>query len=154
LHVGLIWEAGDWDSLRSVPLALLAPLREIAGVYLHALQRGKALAQWAPEFGFVSGSDCADEAARTMQGLDLVISVDSFPAHLAGALGVPVWTLLHARPDWRWMDGRADSPWYATMRLFRQERPGDWAPVIARVAGGLRELVRQRCWRRSTHAPG
>jgi len=60
------------------------------------------------------------------------------PAHLAGALGVPVWTLLDAAADWRWMDGREDSPWYPTMRLFRQECPGAWEPVITRVVAELR----------------
>lgn len=64
------------------------------------------------------------------------------PAHLAGSLGVPVWTLLPAEADWRWMEGRSDSPWYPTMRLFRQERPGDWEPVIARVAMELASLAR------------
>jgi hypothetical protein len=66
-----------------------------------------------------------------------VITVDTLAAHLAGALAVPVWTLLHAACDWRWMIDRDDSPWYPTMRLFRQERDGEWAPVIARVADAL-----------------
>ena len=66
-----------------------------------------------------------------------MISVDTMPAHLVGALGVPVWTILDTAADWRWMDGRADSPWYPTMCLFRQERPGAWEPVIARVVGEL-----------------
>jgi ADP-heptose:LPS heptosyltransferase len=70
-----------------------------------------------------------------------VICVDSFPVHLAGALGLPVWTLLHYHADWRWMNDRPDSPWYPTMRLFRQRRPGDWDDVIARVAA---ELNRRR----------
>jgi len=85
----------------------------------------------------LSGSDNVVEAARIMRALDLVISVDTMPAHLAGALGVPVWTLPDAAADWRWMDGREDSPWYPTMRLFRQERPGAWEPVVARVAAEL-----------------
>jgi ADP-heptose:LPS heptosyltransferase len=72
-----------------------------------------------------------------MRALDLVVTVDSMPAHLAGALGVPTWTLLHADADWRWMEGRDDSPWYPTMRLIRQERAGDWAGVVARVAADL-----------------
>ena len=76
-----------------------------------------------------------------MRALDLVISVDSMPAHLAGALGVPIWTLLQHDADWRWMEGRADSPWYPTMRLFRQECPGEWDPVIARVAAALERLT-------------
>jgi len=82
-------------------------------------------------------------AAATLSALDLVVSVDTMPAHLAGALGAPVWTLLHAAPDWRWMRGRDDTPWYPTMRLFRQERPGDWAPVVARLAASLGDLARR-----------
>ena len=139
-HVGVAWQAGDWDPARSVPLRLLATLAEIPGVTLHALQRGSALADWRDEFGPVSGSDDIVSAARMMQTLDLVISVDSFPAHLAGALGRPVWTLLHSAPDWRWLEARDDSPWYPTMRLFRQEQAGAWEPVIARVAASLRQV--------------
>ena len=140
-HVGVVWQAGDWDPLRSVPLTLLAALGKIPGVVLHALQRGRALAGWREEFGPVSGSDDAAATARTMGALDLIISVDSFPAHLAGALARPVWTLLHTAADWRWMDGREDSPWYPTMRLFRQERLGDWDGVITRLAAELRRFA-------------
>ena len=140
-HVGLAWQAGAWDGARSVPLGLLAALGEIPGVTLHALQRGDALREWRDGLGPISGSDDAVSAARAMRALDLVISVDSFPAHLAGALGRPVWTLLHAAPDWRGLEARGDSPWYPTMRLFRQEQPGDWEPVIARVAAELRRLA-------------
>jgi hypothetical protein len=70
--------------------------------------------------------------------------VDSMPAHLAGALGVPVWLLLHADCDWRWMETRRDSPWYPTMRLFRQKRAGVWQPVVDRVAEELRLLSIKR----------
>jgi hypothetical protein len=141
LRVGLVWRAGDWDERRSVPLPRLAPLAELPGVELHLLQRGPALAERPAGFGVVSGSDSVLEAARVMQALDLVVTVDSMPAHLAGALGVPTWTLLHADPDWRWMEGRPDSPWYPTMRLFRQERAGEWEPVVARVAAELRRVA-------------
>ena len=140
-RIGVAWQAGDWDTARSIPLRLLATLAEIPGVTLHALQRGNALADWRDEFGPVSGSDDVVTTARVMQALDLVISVDSFPAHLAGALGRPVWTLLHSAPDWRWMEARDDSPWYPTMRLFRQEQPDEWGLVIARVAAQLRRLA-------------
>jgi hypothetical protein len=142
LQVGLVWAAGDWDGRRSVPPALLAPLARIPGVTLHLLQRGSALAEWPAGLGVVSGTDDVLGAASLMAGLDLVVSVDSMPAHLAGALGRPVWTLLQAEADWRWMAGREDSPWYPTMRLFRQERAGDWAPVVARVERELRALAR------------
>jgi hypothetical protein len=138
LAVGIAWKAGDWDERRNLPYPLLAPLAEIPGVDLHVLQRGSGLAEREEGFGVLSGSDDPGEAARVMCTLDLVISIDSMPAHLAGALGVPVWTLLHADPDWRWMQGRDDSHWYPTMRLFRQDRPGDWQAVIARVADELR----------------
>ncbi|MFL5384350.1 MAG: ADP-heptose--LPS heptosyltransferase [Longimicrobiaceae bacterium] len=143
LHVGLVWRAGEWDDRRSIPFPLLAPLAEIPGVALHVLQRGPARDE-AAGFGIDSGSDDVLECARVMRALDRVVTVDSMTAHLAGALGVPVWTLLHAEPDWRWMEGRGDSPWYPTMRLFRQAAAGEWAPVIARVAAGLRELVERR----------
>ncbi|HEX7241941.1 MAG TPA: glycosyltransferase family 9 protein [Longimicrobiaceae bacterium] len=141
LAVGVVWRAGDWDGRRSVPFPLLAPLAEIPGVELHVLQRGPALAERPAGWGVDSGSDDPLEAARVMRALDLVVTVDSMPAHLAGALGVPVLTLLHSDPDWRWMEGRDDSPWYPTMRLLRQERPGEWEPVIEKVAEELRRLA-------------
>jgi hypothetical protein len=144
LHVGLVWSAGDWDRRRAVPMALLEPLREIRGVRWHALQRGPALAAWPPHLGAISGRDRPEEAAAVMRALDLVISVDSFPAHLAGALGVPTWTLLHTDADWRWMRDRDDTPWYPSMRLFRQQRAGDWTDVLATVAS---ELLRLRAVR-------
>lgn len=144
LAVGLVWQAGGWDERRSVPAgALASALETVPGVDFHLLQRGSSLAGWPATWGTVSGSDDLTVAARVMRALDLVITVDSLPAHLAGALGVPVWTLLHAAADWRWMDGRTDSPWYPTMRLFRQDaaRPGNWEPVLARVAGDLTEMT-------------
>jgi hypothetical protein len=157
LAVGLVWESGDWDrATRSVPPALLAPLARVPGVALHVLQRGPALdafvaggATFDPATAGaaplpVSGSDDVLEAARAVRALDLVVTIDSMPAHLAGALGVPVWTLLPHAADWRWMDGRDDSPWYPTMRLLRQPRPGDWEAVVARAAEGLARLAAGR----------
>jgi len=76
--------------------------------------------------------------------IDLLISVDTFGAHLAGALNVPVWLMLPFAADWRWMMERADSPWYPRMRLFRQPAPGAWAPVVEAVRGQLEHLVRRR----------
>lgn len=140
--MGLVWRSGDWEfERRSVPFGLLGPLRAIPGVVLHVLQRGRALEECPPDFGILSGSDDILEAATVMSTLDLVISVDSMPAHLAGALGLPVWTLLASDADWRWMEGRDDSPWYPTMRLFRQPRPGAWNDLIARVVAELRTLA-------------
>lgn len=135
--IGIIWQSGSWDDRRSLPTALLEPLTRVPGIRLHALQQGGALQQWPCAWGTVSATPDPSELARRMCALDLVITVDSFPAHLAGALGVRTWTLLHADPDWRWMLGRDDSPWYPTMRLWRQETPGDWPGVISRVAAAL-----------------
>lgn len=140
LAVGIVWKARDWDGRRNIPYPLLAPLAEVPGVELHVLQRGAGLAEREEGFGVLFGSDDPYDDARLMRALDLVVSIDSMPAHLAGALGVPVWTLLHADPDWRWMTDRDDTLWYPTMRLFRQETPGDWAPLIARVAAELGRL--------------
>jgi ADP-heptose:LPS heptosyltransferase len=137
-----VWAAGEWDhARRSIPFSLLAPLARIPQVALYILQRGPALAHYRPSFGTLSGADDVLETARIMRALDLVISVDTMPAHLAGALGVPVWTLLDTAADWRWMEGRAESPWYPTMRLFRQEEHGAWEPVIARVVAALTRLI-------------
>jgi ADP-heptose:LPS heptosyltransferase len=81
------------------------------------------------------------DTAAAMAALDLIVTVDTAPAHLAGALGKPVWILHHAVPEWRWLVGRSDSPWYPSARLYRQTRPGDWTDVIERVAADLRAMV-------------
>jgi Glycosyltransferase family 9 (heptosyltransferase) len=141
LAVGLAWRAGEWDARRSIPLALLAPLGKVPGIAWYILQRGPGLIEWRDGFGILPRVSNLFEEARLIRALDLVISVDTMPAHLAGALGVPVWTLLPAKADWRWMDGRDDSPWYPTMRLFRQAEDGVWEPVIMRVAAALKRLT-------------
>lgn len=139
--VGLVWAAGDWDIRRSIQFSALARLGEIPGIELNIIQRAEALAERPAGFGVLSGSDDVLALARLVRALDLLISVDTMPAHLAGALGVRVWNLIHADADWRWMENRNDSPWYPTMRLFRQERSGEWEPVIARVAAELGRLA-------------
>jgi hypothetical protein len=145
LAVGLVWRSGDWDGdRRSIPFALLAPLVSVPGVVLHILQRGPGLEERPPGFGILSGSDDVLEAAALMASLDLVVTVDTMPAHLAGALGLPVWTLLAHDADWRWMEGRDDSPWYPTMRLFRQPHPGAWDAVVARLRAELGVMAAAR----------
>jgi ADP-heptose:LPS heptosyltransferase len=89
----------------------------------------------------MSQRDQLFDLACFMRALDLVITVDSMPAHLAGALGVPVWNLLHSDPDWRWMEECERSPWYPTMRLFRQRTIADWRGVIAHVTSELQRLT-------------
>jgi ADP-heptose:LPS heptosyltransferase len=141
LAVGIVWEAGGWDRRRSLPASFLRELADIPGIRLHALQLGPARAE-AEALGLRDlANDHIAEAAARMRALDLVISVDTMAAHLAGALGVPVWTLLHAHCDWRWMQARSDSPWYPTMRLFRQDVPGDWRGVVNDVQAALAELA-------------
>lgn len=141
LRVGLVWAAGEWNPRRSVPLELLRPIVDLPGVTLFILQRGPALAQRPDGFGIVPNCRDVLEEAALMRGLDLVVSVDSMPAHLAGALAVPVWLLLARDADWRWMEGREDSPWYPTMRLFRQSREGDWAEPVQRLLAAMQALA-------------
>jgi ADP-heptose:LPS heptosyltransferase len=125
---------------------MFAGFDRIGGISLHILQRGRPLLQRPLDFGIDSGSDDLYQAARTIVALDLIITIDSMPAHLAGALGVPTWVLLHFDCDWRWMRNRTDSPWYPTMRLFRQKHPGDWRAVIARVKEGLERAAREKTY--------
>jgi Flp pilus assembly protein TadD len=149
--VGLVWAGRpqhDNDRNRSIGLEAFLPLAKIRGVSLHSLQKGPAEAALAalPKGMTITvlGDRFADfaDTAAAIANLDLVISVDTAVAHLAGAMGKPVWTLLPRVPDWRWMLEREDSPWYPTMRLFRQETAGDWDAVIAAVAKALRAELR------------
>jgi Flp pilus assembly protein TadD len=141
-RVGLVWAgraAHKNDRRRSMTLKQLAPLAEMREAQFFSLQKGDAAAQAAaPPAGMelidltADLHDFADTAAL-IANLDLVITVDTSVAHLAGAMGRPVWVLLPFNPDWRWMLEREDSPWYPTLRLFRQKTPGDWAGVVERV---------------------
>lgn len=134
LRVGLIWESGDWDNSRSIPFSEIKRLAGLPGIDWHILQRHAVRAGWDGKFGNISGGENPLDDARVMRALDLVISVDTMTAHLAGALGQRVWTLLPCKADWRWMLERRDSPWYPTMRLFRQREEGGWGKVIDEVA--------------------
>lgn len=138
LRVGLAWAAGAWDGgHRTLPPRALRMLADAPGVDWVCLQRGPALADAEGAPIFCDRGPRTDElrdTAAMIRAVDVVVSVDTVVAHLAGALGAPVWTLLPFAADWRWMHGRADSPWYPTMRLFRQPRPGDWeVPVAAMI---------------------
>lgn len=151
LRVGLVWQGRAThprDRLRSMPLRQFVPLAKIEGVRLFSLQKGQGIEQLneAGLFPIIDLgpriSDLADTAA-ILQQLDLLICVDTAPAHLAGGLGVPVWVLLPFVPDWRWLLHRSDSPWYPSMRLFRQGQVGDWDGVLGWVEAALRERVRE-----------
>ena len=140
-RVGLIWQSGEWDARRSIPFSALRPLGEVPEVEWHLLQRNPREAGWNGEFGVVSGGHNPLDDARVMRALDLVISVDTMTARLAGALARNTWTLLRFEPDWRWMRDRDDTPWYPTMRLLRQQRQGDWDQVIADLLTRLANVV-------------
>jgi hypothetical protein len=136
LCVGLSAAAGDWDDRRAIPPDVLRPILEVESVDLFSLQLGRPLAGMRD----LSTPDILQVATR-MRALDLVIAPDTMLAHLAGALAVPVWTLLPHDADWRWLQpDRTDCPWYPTMRLFRQHQPGDWRGVIEDVVAALRVL--------------
>jgi hypothetical protein len=142
-HVGLVWAGSPdhvHDNRRSIALSQLAALSSVPNVIFHSLQKGDRAAEaTSPPTGMklvrhdADLNDFGDTAALVSQ-LDLVIAVDTAVAHLAGAMGKKVWVLIPSVPDWRWMSGREDSPWYPTMRLFRQKTEGDWASVAERVA--------------------
>lgn len=149
LTVGLVWAGSPGHNLhsilRSIPPADLQPLLRVAGVRFAGLQVGEHAAQCA-ELGIADLSPQLGDFADTadyLAGLDLVITIDTAVAHLAGALGKPVWILLRAAPDWRWLVDRCDTPWYPTAVLFRQKQMGQWRSLIERVAARLADLVRQ-----------
>ncbi len=141
LRVGLVWQAGNWDERRSIHAAELSPLAGIAGVELVSLQRGPP----AKEALFIPARDASTphlgELAARLCRLDLVLTVDTMVAHLAGALGLPTWTLLHADCDWRWPRYGERTIWYPTMRLFHQDRPRQWAGAIERVRTRLARMA-------------
>ena len=145
LKIGLVWAGREQ---RSCPLELFTPLAEIHYSTFYSLQKGEAAEQAKnpPEgmklIDYTEDIHDFSDTAAFIENLDLVISVDTAVAHLAGALGKPVWTLLPFVPDWRWLLNRDDSPWYPTMRLFRQPSPGDWESVIARIAQDLTAIKR------------
>jgi Flp pilus assembly protein TadD len=146
LHIGLVISGNPNNPrsrFRNFPFSQLAPLLDLPGARFYNLQQGPEAAEitahprvldWAPH--------CRDlrDLAGALGALDLLITTDSMPAHLAGALGLPVWTLLDAASDWRWLRGRVGSPWYPTMRLFRQVEPGAWAGVATALGQALMEL--------------
>jgi hypothetical protein len=154
VSVGVVWQSGSWDPRRSVKPELMRRLMRIPSIRWKILQRGPALAAWPAGVGEVPViRDIVAEAAE-LRRLDLLICVDTLSAHLAGALGVRTWTLLPSQADWRWMEDRVDTPWYPTMRLFRQRSAGDWESLLARVEHELlREIPRLGASRAST-CPG
>jgi len=137
-RVGVAWSGNPRNPNnreRSLDPRGLAPLLRVPGVRLVDLQ--KEHGETGLALDRLEGWDDVSDTAAIMMHLDLVISVDTLAAHLAGALGRPVWTLLPFAAEFRWLLDREDSPWYPTMRLFRQKHPGDWEEAIGRVAEAL-----------------
>jgi hypothetical protein len=147
IHAGVVWSSGEWNLTRSIPLADLRPLFEDPAVTFWNLQGGEVRNQWRELGSALNLRDtpalCADAGlvplAAIISRLDLVITVDTLAAHLAGALGRPTWLLLQHAADWRWMHARDDSPWYPSLRIFRQPRQGDWASVVTQLREALTE---------------
>jgi tetratricopeptide (TPR) repeat protein len=144
--IGLVWAGNpkhknNYD--RSCSLEVFRPLTQCENISFYSLQKGEAGKQAKNSFEGMNFIDYMDEVhdfadtAALIENLDLIVSVDTAVAHLAGALGKQVWTLLPFAPDWRWMLNREDSPWYPTMRLFRQPSPGDWKSVIDKIKDEL-----------------
>jgi ADP-heptose:LPS heptosyltransferase len=139
-RIGVIGRSGPWDSSRSIPAEQLAALSLCADHQYFNLQEIEAEITLDHRFQDMSMDQFnVRDLAATMMNLDLIITVDTMAAHLAGALGLPVWILLPFRADWRWMLERRDTPWYPTARLFRQTAPGDWSGVTAEVARSIAE---------------
>jgi tetratricopeptide (TPR) repeat protein len=151
-RVGIVWQGSlthKGDRLRSVPLACFEPLARVPGARLVSLQKGPGSEQAAQAgFDILDMSARLDEesgpfmdTAAVLANLDVLVTIDTAVAHLAGALGVPTWLALSLAPDWRWLLGREDSPWYPTMCLFRQARFGDWDDVFRRLAAALHQRL-------------
>ena len=145
-RIGVVWKGNPSrleDERRSCPLAALAPIVELAGPTFVSLQTDAAPceADWLSARGVADGAETIEDFADTaavVSRLDLIVTVDTASAHLAGALGKSVWVMLGYAADWRYLVAREDSPWYPSMRLFRQESAGDWDGVIGRVTDALR----------------
>jgi hypothetical protein len=151
-HVRLEWTgrpASKFASDRLTRLEYFAPIATVPGIQLYGLQKGKAALETQKISGMLNlinlGEEFKDfsDTTAVIANLDLVITVDTAVAHLAGAMGKPVWVLIPYVPDWRWMLDREDSPWYPTMRLFRQQKRGDWGDVFHQIAHELHLLVHQ-----------
>ena len=154
--LGIAWQGRTEGkrAARAAALAAFAPLADIPGVRLISLQKAPGSAQIADVvFGDrverpVDDTDFSPDAlpdiAAVMASLDLVVSIDTMSAHLAGALGRPVFVALRRVADWRWLSDRDDSPWYPSMRLFRQSRDGEWGEVFSRIAAAARDMLNRR----------
>ena len=148
--VGVVWAASEWDATRCLPMECLARLLAVQGVGFWNLQGGKQHALGSQSAAVAAIQDAAAFGdglpllSSVIANLDLVITVDTLVAHLSGAMGKPAWVLLQAQADWRWMHLRTDSPWYPTLRLWRQPVQDDWDALTTEVCTALEAWVRER----------
>jgi tetratricopeptide (TPR) repeat protein len=150
-NIGIAWTGNSMlhsNLRRSIPLKLLAPLGSLPGVFMRSLIKEPVALQeleYTASYGFSVAHDPVDIADLTtcaaIEDMDLILSVDTSIAHLAGALGKPVWLMVPYGAEWRWQLDRSDSPWYSTMRIFRQTRLGDWEGVIEQVRTALQQKM-------------
>jgi len=151
-RVGVVWASGEWNQSRSIPFSEFSELLTDTGCEFWSLQGGTAQSDWnqLPASRYLRDSaDLGDgilNLACAISQLDLVITVDTLAAHLAGAMGTPAWVMLQHAADWRWMSSGTTSPWYPSLRLFRQHAAGDWSGLIADVRQEL-HLWTQLCSR-------
>jgi tetratricopeptide (TPR) repeat protein len=155
-NIGMVWQGNPQhrgDRKRSIPLKLFAPLAAVPGVRLFSLQKGFGVEQIATAAQEVSLLDLGNvgvtedgflRTAAILKNMDLVVAADTSVAHLAGAMGVPVWVAMSTACDWRWMLNREDTPWYPSMRLFRQRGAGEWDDVFGRIVDAVKPLVMAR----------
>ncbi|MBS1815940.1 MAG: ADP-heptose--LPS heptosyltransferase [Acidobacteria bacterium] len=142
-RVGMVWSCGEWNLSRSVPFEYLRAILEESGCEFWNLQGGEVRSQ---AYGALCDApDICDGDLLCLAGvvsqLDLLITVDTLAPHLAGAMDIPAWVMVQHAADWRWMMSRNDSPWYPSLRLFRQPKQGDWEPVITDVQRALRQWI-------------
>lgn len=151
MKVGIVWQGNaghSGDRWRSIPLACFESLLHIPDIHLFSLQTGfgqEQIAKVAENWGLIELDLPFAEKAAAMMSLDLIITCDTAVAHLAGALGRPVWVAIPAIPDWRWLTERQDTLWYSTMRLFRQSKLGQWSGVFENIANAIIELQACEC---------
>lgn len=148
-RIGVVWAAGEWNPTRSVPFNRFRHLLRFQDVQYWNLQGGSHADEWACVGSHANLRDAREFGgglavlASVISQMDLVITVDTLAAHMAGALGVPAWVLLQHAADWRWMLDTATSPWYSSLRLYRQVREGDWSPVLREVIAELERWIPQ-----------
>jgi hypothetical protein len=151
--IGICWNS-FFEKKRAMPLELLKPLTQIPDLSIYSLQKETGVEQLknlSTDFNIHTFDEDFDDkhgrfmdTAAVMQNLDLIITVDTSIAHLAGGMGLPVWLMILNVADWRWLQERDDSPWYPTMRIFRQPKPGDWKSVVENVCNELKKEIQKK----------